>query len=856
MHGSEGNNNSNIGRWVAFGRNAIVSSARAHPLGFWNGALAIALLLVVGAFAWSTIRAAASVERDVSEVLAFIRGGEVHELTPPEAYATLTEKMTEVQHQLGSLRQRAAVFRGLRWIPGIGPRVEEATLFLDIADHFVRGTRLTLQGYGTVVYALEDTSSQVDIANIRQNLEGARPLFAEARNEFDKVAELRTRLGTPSSLGARAQPSLNLIDEFASLMELAVIVGRDTPQLVGELLDLRSTVANLRHTLDDPSAFLEQPSELAEQFKRVQQRSLDVQGGILIVKNAMEGEDNRTTQALDTALQMSALLATLSDGLARVAAAVDGVLTLGPLTPQAASLLDAELPRIRETLQAAQQELDQLNTLLEPQELDEAGSSLVTLVGVALGSPVLPLQREQSLLATGAQVVDFLTLFLGYESPKKYLLIGQNDDEIRATGGFIGVVVEMTLDRGELIDLRYLDSTTVDAPPYDNNPLPPEPVYRYLWMGKLLFRDGNWNPHFPASAAQLADLYERGQGVQVDGVLAATEEVVLDMVEALGGVRVMELPDLLNRRIAERYIEGDLPYACLPRHVSKRPKRCFSEDLFQVVIDMLLSPIPTGTRARAGAVQVMLSRLKSKDLLLHVFDPETAELLWERDWNGALKQVDHDYLMIVDSSLPGHARSVVERRVQYQVSLTTGEPLNTELFIEYRHNGTIPDPDCRQALPTPTGCYWNFLRVYIPVVAEDIQLPPIPLHQGSEWLIWGYEPVDSASLISSPRGGQAGLTEIGGYLTVEPQTSVTLPLKYRLPFSSIRDIGNNVLQYRLLVQKQPGAPVEPVTVMVRLPEGGKIVRASPSPTAQADGWVHMDVDLAGDVTFIIDFTIG
>ena len=456
-------------------------------------------------------------------------------------------------------------------------------------------------------------------------------------------------------------------------------------------------------------------------------------------------------------------------------------------------------------------------------------------MGVALGSPVSPLQREQSLLATGAQVVDFLTLFLGYESPKKYLLIGQNDDEIRATGGFIGVVVEMTLDRGELIDLRYLDSTTVDAPPYDNNPLPPEPVYRYLWMGKLLFRDGNWNPHFPASAAQIADLYERGQGVQVDGVLAATEEVILDMVDALGGVRVPELPDLLDRRMAERYIESDLPYACLPRHVSDRTKRCFSEDLFQVVIDRLLAPIPTETRA--GVVQVLLNRLKSKDMLLHVFDPETAELLWERDWNGALKQVDHDYLMIVDSSLPGHARSVVERRVQYQVSLTKGEPLNAELFIEYRHNGQIPDPDCRQALPTPTGCFWNYLRVYIPVVAEDIQLPPIPLHQGSEWLIWGYESVDSASLISSPRGGQAGLTEIGGYLVVEPQTSVTLPLKYRLPFSSIRDIGNNVLQYRLLVQKQPGAPVEPVSILIELPEGGKLVRTSPSPTAQADGWV-------------------
>ena len=62
-----------------------------------------------------------------------------------------------------------------------------------------------------------------------------------------------------------------------------------------------------------------------------------------------------------------------------------------------------------------------------------------------------------------------------------------------------------------------------------------------------------------------------------------------------------------------------------------------------------------------------------------------------------------------------------------------------------------------------------------------------------------------------------------------------------------------MFQYRLLVQKQPGAPVEPMTLLVQLPAGAELVRASPAPTAQVDGWVRMDVDLAGDVTFTADF---
>ena len=230
--------------------------------------------------------------------------------------------------------------------------------------------------------------------------------------------------------------------------------------------------------------------------------------------------------------------------------------------------------------------------------------------------------------------------------------------------------------------------------------------------------------------------------------------------------------------------------------------------------------------------------------------------MWERDWNGALKQIDHDCLMVVDSSLPGHAHSVAERRVQYQVELSLERPIVSELLVEYQHQGQEPDPNCRQALPQKLGCYWNFLRVYIPVLALDIQAPPVPLHEGSKWLIWGYQPADSLSIVSSSRGGQAGLTEIGAYLVVEPQNSVTLPLRYSLPTSVVRDIGGGVFQYRLLVQKQPGTPPEPVTVFVKMPPWGRLVRSSPEPTAQEGDWVGMDVELTGDTTFTVDFRVG
>ncbi|MFH1140692.1 MAG: DUF4012 domain-containing protein [Chloroflexota bacterium] len=839
-------------KWLAKGWRAVTTLAKRHPRLFWSGALATAFGLALLAFLGTTVATVVSLDRDVSEIIASVQGPGAQNLTTTEGYADLIQRLNDVEDELGRIRQRSGVLQAGEWVPGLGSRVSDGMVVLEMAERFTRGTRLVLQGYAPAVSALDAGPGPVDVESIKQNLESARPLFEEAQRELVAARVLRARLAGPPGLGGKVDSSLEQMDRYIPLVELAVVVARDTPQLVGEVIDLRNTVRTLRNTMNDPTVLFERPGEIEAVFRNMQARARQVQGELVVVKSAVEGSDAQVVEAVDAAIQVSVLLADMGDALGRLAYVAEVAFTEGLLSHQAAVILGEQLPKISQALQGVQQELAQVNTLVASQQA-AASSGLLALLGTAMGRPGLPLQREEALIATGVQAVDFLTFFLGYDASgtKKYLLIGQNDDEIRATGGFIGVVAEITVERGELVNLRYLDSTTVDAPPYDTNPSPPEAIYKYLWISKLLFRDGNWNPHFPASAAQLADLYQRAQGVQVDGVIATTKGVVLDLVDAMGGIRVPELPDLLDRSLASQYVEGELPYSCLPRHVSDKPKRCFDEDLFQAVIGHLLAPMPA--KAREGMVQVLLGRLRSKDVLVHVFDPQAAELLWEQGWNGALRQVDHDYLMIVDSSLPGHARSIVERRVQYQVTLAVGQPIEAQLLLEYRHKGKEPDPDCRQALALPLGCFWDYLRVFIPVVAQDIQSPPIPLHEGSEWLIWGYEPADSLSVISSPRGGQAGLTEIGGYLVVEPQTSVTLPLHYQLPTDMIRNAGGGVYQYRLLVQKQPGTPVEPVTVFVRLPEGATLVRTSPAPTAQKDNWVRLDVDLAGDTTFTVDF---
>ncbi|MBI4312976.1 MAG: hypothetical protein HY681_14540 [Chloroflexi bacterium] len=148
------------------------------------------------------------------------------------------------------------------------------------------------------------------------------------------------------------------------------------------------------------------------------------------------------------------------------------------------------------------------------------------------------------------------------------------------------------------------------------------------------------------------------------------------------------------------------------------------------------------------------------------------------------------------------------------------------------------------------------MRIYVPVQAADIQAPPIPASEGSELLVWGYDPADTLTVISSPRSGTERLTEIGGYVVVEPGTNVTVPISYSLPPGIVRQIGQNTYEYRLLVQRQPGAPNEPVDVFLKLPEGGAMVSSSPAPAAADGDWLRYTLTLDADQLITLQYRAG
>ena len=215
--------------------------------------------------------------------------------------------------------------------------------------------------------------------------------------------------------------------------------------------------------------------------------------------------------------------------------------------------------------------------------------------------------------------------------------------------------------------------------------------------------------------------------------------------------------------------------------------------------------------------------------------------------------VDHDYLMVVDSSLPGHSTAGVQRSWEYSVVLDPGQPVEAQLRLRYENTDPPREEVCRQYAWELYRRYWNYFRLYVSPLAQRIDMPPVPLHPGALKLIWGYPDADSSSIVPNADTGPSRLTELGGYLAVEPGSVTTVPVRYQLPVEVLRPTGPGIYEYRLLVQKQPGVDRDRVSLSVELSPNAELLGTSPQFSSIRGQQLFFDFTLTSNTVVVVSF---
>ena len=827
------------------------------------GVVLIALLGTLGGFTWSGVSAAL----DAREAYQHLQA-ELSQLTPVDliqvnVFQTLEESFQDAEESSARARSRLGFLKAFQWVPVLGKRIRETHALLDIGYYQGRAGRNLSNAHSAVLDGpLENLTAEAAVAAIEDGLQRATAQLELVEEDLKLVSALRANLGA-TQRGVRYG---RLLDQYLPSVRTIAYLSRNHPNVIGHTYALSRELITLQELARDPLDVISNPSEVGRALTVVTEQAVSMENALLLVRRiAQDGskDGDATLQSVDGVLENLlpgvVLLRRVTAGARGLVAMAEAIESGGFLSAEFGEMVGDPLKEARQELTLAKEEVASLPAVLSATGIDPG--SFLPQIGFgasadpAIGTP----DRVELLIDQAAQATDFLISFLGYDGPRKYLLLGQNQNEIRPTGGFIGIAVEATLDGGELTSLIFHDSRDVDPEPLTLNPVAPEGLYWYLWMDRMLFRDSNWNPHFPSAAAKVAEIYQLGLDVQLDGVITATKLVSWDLVELLGDVKLPGLEGVVTRQIVEQYStdayqELGLSYDCRPEHVSLGGKRCFDEDVFFVLKDRLAGSIPPDMVPKV--VDLFKDHLNRKNILMHVFQPIDDSFLWDRGWNGAVAAVDHDYLMVVDSSLPGHSNAKVERSWEYRVSPVPNKPINAQLRLRYYNGETPKDEICRQFAFEVYRCYWNYVRVYVPPAASKIDMPAVPLHEGSLRLVWGYPDPDSGSVVRNAGVGPARPTELGAYIAVDPGTSMTIPISYELPSEILRETAPGTYQYRLLVQKQPGIDDDRVSIEFELPPGAALLDTSPEFNSRKRSWVIFDFVLQEDTTVVVSFATG
>ena len=325
---------------------------------------------------------------------------------------------------------------------------------------------------------------------------------------------------------------------------------------------------------------------------------------------------------------------------------------------------------------------------------------------------------------TFAKMLPKLTGTSAY-GPQTYLIFFQNEDELRATGGFLTDIGTVVIQNGDILSSDFEDVYALDdlTKPY---PQAPWQLEKYMLAYRLLVRDSNWSPDFPTSAALAETLYAYTRFHTSDGIIAIDQHAVQMLLTVLGPINLEGISYPITSGNVIDYIRKQKleDQTIDPTH---------RKDFISTLGSAILARMTSGQNLSFESLsKVLLEALDEKHVLMQFDDPNMKTILSDQGWDGAVRPGSGDFLMVVDSNV-GFTKSnaVVGSKFSYAVDLTKLTDPTARLKI-VQTNGASGNAACKElnlqgVHSYQSGidlCYWDYLRVYKPDGTQLLNATP------------------------------------------------------------------------------------------------------------------------------------
>ncbi len=404
-----------------------------------------------------------------------------------------------------------------------------------------------------------------------------------------------------------------------------------------------------------------------------------------------------------------------------------------------------------------------------------------TLSALNKVSALLPISNdEKKELNVLDQLVENFTQKDG--KTRTFLLLLQNNMELRPGGGFLGQYAIIKTKDGQVISSYFEDANLLDQKITAKVPTP-YPFSRMMQLKNWKFRDSNFSPDFPTNADKAKYFYRlSGSGSDnFDGVIAINSQVLNDVLGVTGPIAIPGYNAEFNSDNAYLKLEElvEKKYILDPS-IDTQNRKAIMKKMLPIIIDKLFS-----LNNISKIADLAHHEFQEKNIMVNFKDASLQSLAAGVFWTGEVSQNwNGDYLMMVDSNMGALKTDYyMKREINYDIDLTGEKPI---VNLEILYKNTAPYGDWR------TSDYHSYMRLYLPKGANLLERTMV-------------------NNIST--GEEFNKTYIGfiAHVLIGGQTDAKI--KYELPADFPRD------NYKLLIQKQSGVTGIPVKVHVKTKNG-------------------------------------
>ncbi|HET9946590.1 MAG TPA: DUF4012 domain-containing protein [Patescibacteria group bacterium] len=479
----------------------------------------------------------------------------------------------------------------------------------------------------------------------------------------------------------------------------------------------------------------------------------------------------------------------------------------------------------------------------------KSGLLLEQQLNVALlpGSLQPTVKKLQPLLTLAEETIDISPQLFGFTKQMTYLVLLENNNELRPGGGFIGSYAVVSVKNGKITSFTVHNVYDADGQ-LKGHVEPPFAIRRYIPLVHWYLRDSNFSADFIKDAQNAAFFLKAETGEEADGVVGVDLSVIKTLLASSGPVY---LPTY------NQTITPDNFFLLTEQHAEKNnfAGSTQKQDFLNALSQELQKKLFAGNFSAQSLLENIYPLFSQKHLLVAFADGGLQQIFTVNSLSSSLTDLRpteagqyNDFAAISEANIGiNKVNFFVKRNVLQDMSISPTGSVSGTLNIIYTNtsDGTWPGGD-----------YKNYLRVFLP---QGAQLSAISLNGvlQSRYPAVIDPKVYEATNFKAPKGLEIEQTTEGGrvgygFLVIIPKTATTtVSISYVL--TQKIQLSGKLVSYNALLFKQPGTDAYPYTFTLEYPSALKLF-TSPSGTIIETNKATLKESLDTDKNYQFVFT--